>query len=53
MILARLKLLIALNTMQSKVCKNLYFAGENIIAPGLIGAFLGAEILMNYFEDNK
>ncbi len=29
--------------------KNLYFAGENIIAPGLIGAFLGAEILMNYF----
>ncbi|MDA3909698.1 MAG: FAD-dependent oxidoreductase [Sulfurimonas sp.] len=33
--------------------KNLYFAGENIIAPGLIGAFLGAEILMNYFEDNK
>ena len=31
--------------------KNLYFAGENIIAPGLIGAFLGAEILMNYFED--
>ncbi len=33
--------------------KNLYFAGENIIAPGLIGAFLGAEILMNYFEDKK
>ncbi len=31
--------------------KNLYFAGENIIAPGLIGAFLGAEILMNYFEE--
>jgi len=29
--------------------KNLYFAGENILAPGLIGAFLGAEILMNYF----
>ena len=29
--------------------QNLYFAGENIIAPGLIGAFLGAEILMNYF----
>lgn len=33
--------------------KNLYFAGENIIAPGLIGAFLGAEILMNYFEETK
>jgi len=33
--------------------KNLYFAGENIIAPGLIGAFLGAEILMNYFEEKK
>jgi all-trans-retinol 13,14-reductase len=33
--------------------KNLYFAGENIIAPGLIGAFLGAEILMNYFEEIK
>ena len=33
--------------------KNLYFAGENIIAPGLIGAFLGAEILMNYFDDTK
>ncbi len=32
---------------------NLYFAGENIIAPGLIGAFLGAEILMNYFEEKK
>ncbi len=31
--------------------QNLYFAGENIIAPGLIGAFLGAEILMNYFEE--
>ena len=31
--------------------KNLYFAGENIIAPGLIGAFLGAEILMNYFKE--
>ncbi|MEA1916468.1 MAG: NAD(P)/FAD-dependent oxidoreductase, partial [Campylobacterota bacterium] len=30
--------------------KNLYFAGENILAPGLIGAFLGAEILMNYFN---
>ncbi len=30
--------------------KNLFFAGENIIAPGLIGAFLGAEILMHYFE---
>lgn len=29
---------------------NLYFAGENIIAPGLIGIFLGAEILMNYFK---
>lgn len=33
--------------------KNLYFAGENIIAPGLIGAFLGAEIVMNYFEEQK
>lgn len=33
--------------------KNLYFTGENIIAPGLIGAFLGAEILMNYFEEKK
>ena len=33
--------------------KNLYFAGENIIAPGLIGAFLGAEILMNYFEEKE
>ena len=33
--------------------RNLYFAGENIIAPGLIGAFLGAEILMNYFEEKK
>ena len=33
--------------------KNLYFAGENIIAPGLIGAFLGAEILMNYFEEKR
>jgi len=33
--------------------KNLYFAGENIMAPGLIGAFLGAEILMNYFEEKK
>ena len=33
--------------------KNLYFAGENIIAPGLIGAFLGAEILMHYFEEIK
>ena len=33
--------------------KNLYFAGENIIAPGLIGAFLGAEILMNYFEERE
>ncbi len=33
--------------------KNLYFAGENIIAPGLIGAFLSAEILMNYFEEKK
>lgn len=33
--------------------KNLYFAGENIIAPGLIGAFLGAEILMNYFEETQ
>ena len=33
--------------------KNLYFAGENIIAPGLIGAFLGAEILMNYFEEKN
>ena len=33
--------------------KNLYFAGENIIAPGLIGAFLGSEILMNYFEEKK
>ena len=32
---------------------NLYFAGENIIAPGLIGAFLGVEILMNYFEEKK
>ncbi len=31
--------------------QNLYLAGENIIAPGLIGAFLGAEILMNYFEE--
>ncbi|WP_321778439.1 phytoene desaturase family protein [Sulfurimonas sp.] len=30
---------------------NLYFAGENIIAPGLIGTFLGAEILMNYFKE--
>jgi all-trans-retinol 13,14-reductase len=33
--------------------QNLYFAGENILAPGLIGAFLGAEILMNYFENKK
>lgn len=33
--------------------KNLYFSGENIIAPGLIGAFLGVEILMNYFEEKK
>ena len=33
--------------------KNLYFAGENIIAPGLIGSFLSAEILMNYFEEKK
>ena len=33
--------------------KNFYFAGENVIAPGLIGAFLGAEILMNYFEEIK
>jgi len=33
--------------------KNLYFAGENIIAPGLIGAFLGAEILMNYFQKKE
>jgi len=33
--------------------KNLYFAGENIIAPGLIGAFLGVKILMNYFEERK
>jgi len=33
--------------------KNLYFTGENIIAPGLIGAFLGVEILMNYFEEKK
>jgi phytoene dehydrogenase-like protein len=33
--------------------KNLYFAGENIIAPGLIGAFLGVEILMNYFEEKR
>ena len=31
----------------------LYFAGENIIAPGLIGAFLGAEIVMNYFKETK
>jgi len=31
----------------------LYFAGENILAPGLIGAFLGAEILMNYFKERK
>ncbi len=33
--------------------KNLYFAGENIIAPGLIGAFLGVEILMHYFKEIK
>ncbi len=33
--------------------QNLYFAGENIIAPGLIGAFLGVEILMNYFEEKR
>jgi all-trans-retinol 13,14-reductase len=32
---------------------NLYFAGENILAPGLIGAFLGAEILMNYFKTKE
>jgi len=32
---------------------NLYFAGENILAPGLIGAFLGAEILMNYFKTEE
>jgi len=31
----------------------LYFAGENILAPGLIGAFLGAEILMNYFKTKE
>jgi len=33
--------------------KGLYFAGENILAPGLIGAFLGAEILMNYFKTEE
>ena len=33
--------------------KNLFFAGENILAPGLIGAFLGAEILMNYFKKQE
>ena len=32
---------------------NLYFIGENIIAPGLIGAFLGVEILMHYFKETK
>lgn len=33
--------------------EGLYFAGENIIAPGLIGAFLGVEILMNYFKERR
>jgi len=33
--------------------ENFYFAGENIIAPGLIGIFLGVEVLMNYFEERR
>lgn len=33
--------------------KNLYLAGESIIAPGFFGTFLGAEMLMNYFEERK
>jgi len=32
---------------------NLYFAGENILAPGLIGIFLGTELLMNYFKTEE
>ncbi len=30
---------------------NLYLAGENIIAPGLFGCWLGAEMATNYFKD--
>lgn len=33
--------------------KNLYFAGESIIAPGFLGTFLGAEAVINYFEEKR
>jgi len=32
---------------------NLYLVGESVIAPGLIGTFLGVDILMNYFEEKR
>lgn len=31
--------------------ENLYLTGENIIAPGLLGCWLGSEMATNYFED--
>ncbi len=30
---------------------NLYLAGENIIAPGLLGCWLGSEMATNYFKE--
>jgi all-trans-retinol 13,14-reductase len=33
--------------------KNLYLAGESALAPGLLGCYLGAAKVSNYFEDLK
>lgn len=33
--------------------KNLYLAGESAFAPGLLGCYLGAQKVMNYYEDIK
>lgn len=33
--------------------ENLYLAGESAFAPGLLGCYLGAQKVMNYFEELK
>lgn len=33
--------------------KNLYLAGESALAPGLLGCYLGAQKVMNYFKELK
>ncbi len=42
----------SLSMVMSKTrVENLYLAGESALAPGLLGCYLGAQKVMNYFEE--